>query len=132
MCTIPTRQEAGHQGRFPSCAQRRGCTGLAGTYGRRQGPGLALSIFSRESYGQKISSTIKISGREVHIKKDVKDAINNKLAYVSGDRKNYGLVLIKGYQVEYDPVRHEISFPRTEWFSMKMMKILAAEDYQEN
>ena len=53
--------------------------GLAGLMGAGRTE-LAMSIFGR-SYGQKISGTIKINGREVHIK-DVKDAINNKLAYV--------------------------------------------------
>lgn len=65
-----------------------GFAGLMGA-GRTE---LAMSLFGR-SYGQKISGTIKINGKQVLIK-DVKDAINNKLAYVSEDRKNYGLILI--------------------------------------
>jgi len=65
-----------------------GFAGLMGA-GRTE---LAMSIFGK-SYGQKISGHIKINGKEVNIK-SVKDAIDNKLAYVSEDRKNYGLVSI--------------------------------------
>lgn len=66
-----------------------GFAGLMGA-GRTE---LAMSIFGK-TYGQKIQGTIKIHGKEVRIK-NVKDAIKNKLAYVSEDRKNYGLVLIE-------------------------------------
>jgi len=65
--------------------------GLAGLMGAGRTE-LAMSIFGR-SYGQKISGSILINGKEVELK-SVKDAINNKLAYVSEDRKTYGLVLI--------------------------------------
>lgn len=66
--------------------------GLAGLMGAGRTE-LAMSIFGK-SYGQKISGNLFINGKEVHIK-NVKDAIDNKLAYVSEDRKNYGLVLIE-------------------------------------
>lgn len=65
--------------------------GLAGLMGAGRTE-LAMSVFGH-SYGQKISGTVKINGKEVHLK-TVKDAIDNKLAYVSEDRKTYGLVLI--------------------------------------
>ena len=65
-----------------------GRAGLMGA-GRTE---LAMSIFGR-TYGQKISGEICINGKKVEIK-NVQDAINNKLAYVSEDRKTYGLVLI--------------------------------------
>ena len=65
--------------------------GLAGLMGAGRTE-LAMSVFGH-SYGQKISGTVKINGKEV-VLKHVKDAINNKLAYVSEDRKTYGLVLI--------------------------------------
>lgn len=65
-----------------------GFAGLMGA-GRTE---LAMSIFGR-SYGQKIKGTVKIREKEVQLK-SVKDAIDHKLAYVSEDRKNYGLVLI--------------------------------------
>ena len=65
--------------------------GLAGLMGAGRTE-LAMSIFGK-SYGQKISGSILVNGKEVNIK-NVKDAINQKIAYVSEDRKNYGLVLI--------------------------------------
>ncbi|MGL5438058.1 MAG: multiple monosaccharide ABC transporter ATP-binding protein [Lachnospiraceae bacterium] len=65
-----------------------GFAGLMGA-GRTE---LAMSIFGR-SYGQKISGTTIINGKNVRLK-SVKEAIHHKLAYVSEDRKNYGLVLI--------------------------------------
>ncbi|MEY8338940.1 multiple monosaccharide ABC transporter ATP-binding protein [Lachnospiraceae bacterium 62-35] len=65
--------------------------GLAGLMGAGRTE-LAMSVFGR-SYGQKITGTVKMNGKEVHLK-SVRDAIDNKLAYVSEDRKNFGLVLI--------------------------------------
>jgi len=65
--------------------------GLAGLMGAGRTE-FAMSVFGH-SYGQKISGTVKINGREVEMK-TVKQAINNKLAYVSEDRKVYGLNLI--------------------------------------
>ena len=65
--------------------------GLAGLMGAGRTE-LAMSVFGK-SYGQKISGTVKINGKEVDLK-DVKTAIDNKLAYVSEDRKGNGLVLI--------------------------------------
>lgn len=65
--------------------------GLAGLMGAGRTE-LAMSLFGRE-YGQKISGEIYMHGKEVKIK-NVKDAIKNKIAYTSEDRKTYGLVLI--------------------------------------
>lgn len=65
-----------------------GFAGLMGA-GRTE---LAMSIFGK-SYGQKISGSIYMHGKQVHIK-TVKDAIKNKIAYTSEDRKTYGLILI--------------------------------------
>lgn len=65
--------------------------GLAGLMGAGRTE-FAMSIFGH-SYGQKISGTVKINGKEVHMK-NVRDAIDSKLAYVSEDRKTYGLNLI--------------------------------------
>ncbi len=65
--------------------------GLAGLMGAGRTE-FAMSVFGH-SYGQKISGTVKINGKEVEMK-TVKQAINNKLAYVSEDRKVYGLNLI--------------------------------------
>lgn len=100
--------------------------GLAGLMGAGRTE-LAMSIFGR-SYGQKISGMIKINGKQVLIK-NVKDAIINKLAYVSEDRKNYGLILI-------DSVRGNMTLAAlSSFFSKKGVvnsskEILSAEDYK--
>ena len=64
-----------------------GIYGLMGA-GRTE---LAMSIFGR-SYGAGITGTMKLKGQEVHLK-TIKDAIKNKIAYVTEDRKGNGLVL---------------------------------------
>lgn len=64
-----------------------GISGLMGA-GRTE---LAMSIFGR-SYGTNISGKLFINGKEVHLK-TVSDAIKNKLAYVTEDRKGNGLIL---------------------------------------
>ncbi|MGB8451585.1 MAG: multiple monosaccharide ABC transporter ATP-binding protein [Anaerocolumna sp.] len=65
-----------------------GFAGLMGA-GRTE---LAMSIFGK-SYGQKISGSLKINGKEVHLD-TVSKAIDHGIAYVTEDRKNYGLILI--------------------------------------
>ncbi len=64
-----------------------GISGLMGA-GRTE---LAMSIFGK-SYGTNISGQLFIEGKEVHLR-NVKDAIRNKLAYVTEDRKGNGLIL---------------------------------------
>ena len=64
-----------------------GISGLMGA-GRTE---LAMSIFGR-SYGTKISGRLFLNGREV-VLRSVQDAIANKLAYVTEDRKGAGLLL---------------------------------------
>lgn len=64
-----------------------GISGLMGA-GRTE---LAMSIFGR-SYGADISGELKLNGKSVYLK-NARDAINNKLAYVTEDRKSDGLVL---------------------------------------
>jgi putative multiple sugar transport system ATP-binding protein len=64
-----------------------GISGLMGA-GRTE---LAMSIFGK-SYGVDISGTLMINGAEVHLN-NVKQAIDNKLAYVTEDRKGNGLIL---------------------------------------
>ncbi|MGL4986059.1 MAG: multiple monosaccharide ABC transporter ATP-binding protein [Treponemataceae bacterium] len=64
-----------------------GFAGLMGA-GRTE---LAMSVFGK-AYGQKISGSIKLHGKEVNLK-SVSDATSHGLAYTSEDRKNYGLVL---------------------------------------
>ena len=64
-----------------------GIYGLMGA-GRTE---LAMSIFGR-SYGTGITGTMTLGGKEVHLK-NAKEAIKNKIAYVTEDRKGNGLVL---------------------------------------
>ena len=89
---------------------------------------LAMSLFGR-SYGQKISGRVKINGKEVELK-TVKDAIDNKLAYVSEDRKTYGLVLIN------DIKENMTLAARPKFFSKHGVingndEIVAAEEYKK-
>ena len=65
--------------------------GLAGLMGAGRTE-LAMTIFGK-SYGQKISGTIHMHGKEINIR-NVRDAIDHKLAYVSEDRKGNGLILL--------------------------------------
>ena len=64
-----------------------GISGLMGA-GRTE---LAMSIFGR-SYGKNIHGEVWINGEKKNLK-TVKDAIDNKLAYVTEDRKGNGLIL---------------------------------------
>ena len=101
--------------------------GLAGLMGAGRTE-LAMSLFGRE-YGQKISGQIKIHGKEVQIK-HVSDAINQKIAYTSEDRKTYGLVLI-------DDIKHNMTMAALNTsFSNKGVvdknaEILKAEEYKK-
>lgn len=63
-----------------------GISGLMGA-GRTE---LAMSIFGK-SYGSGITGVLKINGKEVNLR-NVKDAIEQKLAYVTEDRKGNGLI----------------------------------------
>ncbi|MCR4739094.1 MAG: sugar ABC transporter ATP-binding protein [Lachnospiraceae bacterium] len=64
-----------------------GIYGLMGA-GRTE---LAMSIFGK-SYGTGITGTMTLNGKTVNLK-NAKEAIKNKLAYVTEDRKGNGLVL---------------------------------------
>jgi putative multiple sugar transport system ATP-binding protein len=64
-----------------------GISGLMGA-GRTE---LGMSVFGK-SYGTNISGQLFINGKEVKLR-NVMDAIKNKLAYVTEDRKGNGLVL---------------------------------------
>jgi len=64
-----------------------GIAGLMGS-GRTE---LAMSMFGH-SYGTDITGSLSIHGKPVKLT-NVKEAIRNKLAYVSEDRKNEGLIL---------------------------------------
>ena len=73
-----------------------GIAGLMGS-GRTE---LAMSIFGR-AYGQKISGEVKINGRRADVS-TIPKAMAAGIAYVTEDRKTYGLVLI-------DHIKHNIT-----------------------
>jgi len=66
--------------------------GLAGLVGAGRTE-LATSVFGKY-YGENISGTTLINGREVNLS-SIPKAIENGLAYVTEDRKEFGLVLIE-------------------------------------
>lgn len=70
-----------------------GIYGLMGA-GRTE---LAMSIFG-QSYGTGITGTLKLNGKEVTLKTP-QEAIKNKLAYVTEDRKGNGLVLSNSIKI---------------------------------
>jgi putative multiple sugar transport system ATP-binding protein len=72
---------------------RRGeIVGLAGLMGAGRTE-LAMSVFGR-AYGRNISGRIIKDGKEIHLR-SVQDAIAHGIAYVTEDRKRYGLNLIE-------------------------------------
>ncbi|NIK79906.1 putative multiple sugar transport system ATP-binding protein [Paenibacillus castaneae] len=66
-----------------------GIAGLMGA-GRTE---LAMSIFG-QSYGRKISGQLFKDGKETNLA-DISKAIDNGVAYVTEDRKEYGLILME-------------------------------------
>ncbi len=78
-----------------------GVAGLMGA-GRTE---FAMSVFGR-AYGQKISGEVKIHGKPADISTITK-AMDAGLAYVTEDRKTYGLVLI-------DHIKHNITLANLE------------------
>jgi putative multiple sugar transport system ATP-binding protein len=72
---------------------RRGeIVGLAGLMGAGRTE-LAMSVFGR-SYGKDISGRLVKDGTQIHLK-SVRDAIAHGIAYVTEDRKKFGLNLIE-------------------------------------
>jgi putative multiple sugar transport system ATP-binding protein len=81
---------------YPACAVnfslRRGeIVGLAGLMGAGRTE-LAMSVFGR-SYGRNISGKVFKNGQEIRTR-TVPEAINHGIAYVTEDRKHFGLNLI--------------------------------------
>ena len=101
--------------------------GLAGLMGAGRTE-LAMSLFGH-NYGQKISGQIRINGKDVHMK-NVKECIDNKLAYVSEDRKTYGLILI-------DSIKRNMSLSALNKFFAKKgvvdrdKEVVKAEEYRK-
>ena len=100
-----------------------GISGLMGA-GRTE---LAMSLFGH-SYGTGISGTIKMNGKDVHLK-NVRQAIEHKLAYVTEDRKGNGLILT-------NPIYTNTSLAKMDKVSRygvidKLKEVQIAEDYRQ-
>src|SRR5699024_5925522 len=66
-------------------------------------------IIVQTSYGKKISEKKYVDDQEIQVK-NVKDAIKNGIAYVSEDRKEYGLMLMNS-------VKHNLTMSNLESIS---------------
>ena len=100
-----------------------GIAGLMGA-GRTE---LAMSIFGK-SYGRKISGKVLLHGKVIDVS-TVQKAVSNGLAYVTEDRKNYGLVL-------NDNIMHNISLANLEGVADKgvineMRELKVANEYRK-
>ena len=108
---------------------RRGeVVGFAGLMGAGRTE-LAMSLFGR-AWGSHISGELLKEGKPLHLR-TVKDAIDNGIAYVSEDRKNFGLVLIN--DIKWNMTLASMSGSR---FSKNGVingseEILAAEEYRK-
>jgi putative multiple sugar transport system ATP-binding protein len=85
-----------------------GIAGLMGA-GRTE---LAMSIFGR-AYGKKITGEVKIHGQPADVS-TIPKAMDAGLAYVTEDRKTYGLVLI-------DHIKHNVTLANLEGVSKNMV-----------
>ncbi len=99
--------------------------GIAGVMGSGRTE-FAMSIFGR-SYGTKISGHLYKDGNEITVK-NVPEAIENGLAYVTEDRKNYGLILI-------EDIKRNISLPNLKKLSKfsvlnEQVEVKEAENYR--
>ncbi|CAM4451692.1 multiple monosaccharide ABC transporter ATP-binding protein [Paenibacillus typhae] len=105
---------------------RRGeVVGIAGLMGAGRTE-LAMSVFGK-SYGRRISGELFMHGREVHFN-DISQAIAGGLAYVTEDRKHYGLILI-------DDIKRNISLSSLNKLSRHGVideneEVLVAEEYR--
>ncbi|MCX7709576.1 MAG: sugar ABC transporter ATP-binding protein [Clostridia bacterium] len=100
-----------------------GIAGLMGS-GRTE---LAMSIFGR-SYGKKFSGQVFKNGQEI-FPTNVNKAIDNGIAYVTEDRKNYGLILIDDIKRNHSLVNlKKIS---KNYIVNENLEILEAENYRK-
>ncbi|MEX2461075.1 MAG: multiple monosaccharide ABC transporter ATP-binding protein [Paenibacillaceae bacterium] len=100
-----------------------GIAGLMGA-GRTE---LAMSIFGK-AYGKKITGQLYKDGKEVKLN-TISDAIDHGLAYVTEDRKHYGLILI-------DDIKRNISLTSLGKLSKNFVvnesqEIVEAESYRK-
>lgn len=108
-------------------AVRRGeVVGFAGLMGAGRTE-IAMSLFGK-SYGQKHSGKIFKNGQELSLN-TVSDAINHGIAYLTEDRKSYGLVLI-------NDIKTNISLANLKKISGKGIinkneEIVETEDYRK-
>lgn len=106
---------------------RRGeIVGIAGLMGAGRTE-LAMSIFGK-SYGRNISGTLRKNGKEIQ-NNSVTQAIDNGFAYVTEDRKDYGLILI-------DDIKRNISLTGLPKLARGMViddkqEIVVAEDMRK-
>jgi putative multiple sugar transport system ATP-binding protein len=87
---------------------------------------LAMSLFGR-AYGQKISGTLRLHGREM-VLDTIRKAVDAGLAYVTEDRKVYGLIL-------EDDVRHNVTLANLPGVAQRgivddMRELVVANDYK--
>jgi putative multiple sugar transport system ATP-binding protein len=100
-----------------------GIAGLMGA-GRTE---LAMSIFGK-SYGKNITGQLIKDGKEIKLN-TIREAIDNGLAYVTEDRKTYGLIL-------FDDIKQNISLTSLDKRSKnkvidKNLEIIEAENFRK-
>jgi putative multiple sugar transport system ATP-binding protein len=100
-----------------------GIAGLMGA-GRTE---LAMSIFGK-AYGKNITGQLFKEGKEIKLN-TIREAIDNGLAYVTEDRKTYGLIL-------FDDIKRNISLTSLDKLSKnkvidKNREILEAENFRK-
>lgn len=100
-----------------------GIAGLMGA-GRTE---LAMSIFGK-AYGKNITGQMIKNGKEIELN-NIRQAIDHGLAYVSEDRKTYGLILI-------DDIKHNITLASLDKISKNQVvdqhrEIIEAENYRQ-
>lgn len=106
---------------------RRGeVVGIAGLMGSGRTE-LAMSIFGR-AYGRNITGTLRKDGKEIR-NQSINEAIENGFAYVTEDRKEYGLILM-------DDIKRNISLTGLSKLAKNMViddreEILVAEDMRK-
>ncbi|MEC0259156.1 multiple monosaccharide ABC transporter ATP-binding protein [Paenibacillus lautus] len=106
---------------------RRGeVVGIAGLMGSGRTE-LAMSMFGR-AYGRNITGTLRKDGKEIQ-NQSITEAIDNGFAYVTEDRKEYGLILM-------DDIKRNISLTGLSKLAKNMVindreEILVAEDMRK-
>lgn len=101
-----------------------GIAGLMGA-GRTE---LAMSLFGR-SYGRDISGRVFLHGKEIKVR-TVSEAIDNGIAYVSEDRKRFGLNLIENIRRNISAAGLRRLAPRGWVDANEELKV--AEEYRNN